>query len=144
VRLPIPRPGLVIRYGFLWSHEANEGAEESSKDRPCAIVVATRRDQDGDVRVLVAPITHSPPADPSASIRVPPDVCRRLGLDNDQQWLRVDELNRFSWPGYDLRPIPGRGGIEYGLLPRGLFLQLKKRIIERQHARQARRPIDRD
>jgi hypothetical protein len=144
VRLPIPRPGLVIRYGFLWSHEANEGADESSKDRPCAIVVATRRDQDGDVRVLVAPITHSPPADPSASIRVPPDVCRRLGLDNDQQWLRVDELNRFSWPGYDLRPIPGRGGIEYGLLPRGLFLQLKKRIIERQHARQARRPIDRD
>lgn len=144
MRLPIPRPGLVIRYGFLWSHEANEGADESSKDRPCAIVVATRRDQDGDVRVLVAPITHSPRADPSASIRVPPDVCRRLGLDNDQQWLRVDELNRFSWPGYDLRPIPGRGGIEYGLLPRGLFLQLKKRIIERQHARQARRPIDRD
>jgi hypothetical protein len=144
VRLPIPRPGLVIRYGFLWSHEANEGADESSKDRPCAIVVATRRDQDGDVRVLVAPITHSPPADPSASIRVPPDVCRRLGLDNDRQWLRVDELNRFSWPGYDLRSIPGHGGIEYGLLPRGLFLQLKKRIIERQHARQARRPIDRD
>jgi hypothetical protein len=144
VRLPIPRPGLVIRYGFLWSHEADAGAEESSKDRPCAIIVAVQRDQDGDVRVIVAPITHSPPADPSASIRVPPDVCRRLGLDNDRQWLRVDELNRFSWPGYDLRPIPGRGGIEYGLLPRGLFLQLKKRIIERQHARQARRPIDRD
>lgn len=142
--LPIPRPGLVIRYGFLWSHEADDGADESSKDRPCAIVVATRRDQDGDLRVIVAPITHEPPTDSSASIRVSPDVCRRLGLDNKEQWLRVDELNRFSWPGYDLRPIPGRGGIEYGLLPRSLFQQLKTRIIQRQHARQARRPIDRD
>ena len=144
MNLPIPRPGLVIRYGFLWSHEADEGAEESSKDRPCAIIVATQRDQGGDVRVIVAPITHEPPADPAASIHVPPDVCRRLGLDNEQQWLRVDELNRFSWPGYDLRPIPGRGGSEYGLLPRSLFQQLKARILQRQQIRQARRPIDRD
>ena len=96
------------------------------------------------MRVIVAPITHEPPADPSPSIRVPPDVCRRLGLDNEQQWLRVDELNRFSWPGYDLRPIPGRGGSEYGLLPRSLFQQLKARILQRQQIRQARRPIDRD
>jgi hypothetical protein len=143
VSLPIPRPGLVIRYGFLWSHEADAGAEESSKDRPCAIIVAVQRDQDGDVRVIVAPITHEPPGDPSASIPVPPDVCRRLGLDNEAQWLRVDELNRFSWPGYDLRPIPDRGGIEYGMLPQSLFLKLKARILQRQQIRQARRPIDR-
>jgi hypothetical protein len=26
----------VIRYSFLWSHEAKAGASEGRKDRPCA------------------------------------------------------------------------------------------------------------
>ena len=39
--LPVPLPGLVIRYSFLWSREARAGATEGRKDRPCAIVVAT-------------------------------------------------------------------------------------------------------
>ena len=38
--LPDPKPGLVIRYSFLWSHERDRGAIEGSKDRPCAIVLA--------------------------------------------------------------------------------------------------------
>lgn len=29
--LPVPRPGLVIRCAFLWSHEAAAGAEEAAK-----------------------------------------------------------------------------------------------------------------
>jgi len=144
VRLPTPRPGLVIRYGFLWSHEADDGADESSKDRPCAIVVATQRDPENDIQVIVAPITHTPPVNPSAAIEVRSDVGRQLGLDSARQWLRCDELNRFSWPGYDLRPIPGRGTVEYGLLPKELFEKLRRRILERQRARQARRPVDRD
>lgn len=41
--LPDPKPGLVIRYGFLWSDERAGGAVEAAKDRPCAIVVAVRR-----------------------------------------------------------------------------------------------------
>ena len=66
--LPTPKPGLVIRYSFLWSNEKAKGATEGSKDRPCAIVVATRRDVDGDIDTIVAPITHLPPEDPTASI----------------------------------------------------------------------------
>ena len=63
--LPVPKPGLVIRYGFLWSREAARGAEEGPKDRPCTIVVATRRDKHDDIRVIVAPVTHEPPTDPT-------------------------------------------------------------------------------
>ncbi|RDD61595.1 hypothetical protein DRB17_11710 [Ferruginivarius sediminum] len=144
MRLPTPRPGLVIRYGFLWSHEADNGADEAAKDRPCAIIVATQRGNDDDLRVIVAPITHRPPADTTASIEISAGVCRQLGLDGQEHWLRVDELNRFSWPGYDLKPIPGRGTIEYGLLPQGLFEELRTRVIQRQRSRQGRRPIDRD
>lgn len=137
MRLPAPRPGLVIRYSFLWSHEADAGAEEAAKDRPCAIVVAARSDENGDIRTIVAPITHTPPEDPADSVEIPPDVCRRLNLDSGRHWLRFDELNRFAWPGYDLRPIPQRPGeYAYGMLPPGLFEALRQGILARQQARQ--------
>ena len=41
---PIPSPGLVIRYSFLWSDDAARGQEEGDKDRPCAVVVTTAND----------------------------------------------------------------------------------------------------
>lgn len=136
---PAPRPGLVIRYSFLWSHEADAGAEEAAKDRPCAIVVAAAPDENGDIRTVVAPITHAPPDDPADSIEIPPETCRLLRLDRGRHWLRLEELNRFAWPGYDLRPIPGRPSeFAYGMLPPGLFDALRQGILARQRAKQLR------
>jgi hypothetical protein len=134
--IPVPKPGLVIRYSFLWSNEHAEGATEGAKDRPCAIVVAARRDATGDIETIVAPITHQPPDDPAASFEIPAAACRSLGLDSGRHWLRLDELNRFAWPGFDLRPIPGKPGrYDYGMLPPGLFQQLRDRILARQKMR---------
>jgi hypothetical protein len=144
VSFPDPTPGLVIRYSFLWSHERDAGAVEASKDRPCAIVIAATKGPLGDIRTLVAPITHAPPADPATSLAIPRRTAMALGLDGEQHWLRFDELNRFSWPGYDLRPVPGRPGqFEYGLLPRELFEALRRGIIDR-HAAGRGRTQDRD
>ena len=134
-----PRPGLVIRYSFLWSSEAERGSIEGSKDRPCAIVVALRREKDGAYQTIVAPVTHSPPIDNATSLEIPANVCRTLGFDDGRHWLRLDELNRFVWPGYDLRPrtdVPGR--FDYGMLPQDLFEKLKQGIVELQRQRQAR------
>jgi hypothetical protein len=137
--LPIPKPGLVIHYSFLWSNEKAKGAVEGSKDRPCAIVVATKRTADGDIDTIVAPITHQPPEDRTASIEIPATTCKRLGLDSGHHWLRLDELNRFAWPGFDLRPIPGNPDkYEYGMLPLRLFQQLRKGILARQKERAGR------
>ena len=142
--LPIPKPGLVIRYSFLWSNEKAKGATEGTKDRPCAIVVAARIDTAGDIDTVVAPMTHQPPDDPMASIEIPGAICKSLSLDSGRHWLRLDELNRFTWPGFDLRPIPGEPGrYEYGMLPPGLFQQLREGILTRQKA-QAGRIIFRD
>lgn len=139
MRLPVPRAGLVIRYSFLWSHEARKGATEGRKDRPVAIVIAARKTEDGDVRVTVAPVTHEPPKDPDASIEIPTEIAKALGLDGERHWLRLDELNRFAWPGFDLRPLPGKPGVyDYGLLPEELFARLKAGIIERQRRKAAR------
>jgi hypothetical protein len=129
---PAPKPGLVIRYSFLWSDEAMAGAEEASKDRPCAIVVAAPRSETGDITVIVAPVTHTPPKDDD-SVEISTPVARALGLDNARHRIRVDELNRFAWPGYDLRAIPGRPGeYAYGLLPEALYQALRRAIVARQ------------
>jgi hypothetical protein len=139
VTFPAAKPGLVIRYSFLWSHEKDAGAEEGWKDRPCAIVVAAPRHENGDIAVIVAPITHAPPDDPSDSFEIPPAICQALGLDGQRHWLRLDELNRFAWPGYDLRTIPGKPGeYAYGMLPRPVFEQLRTAILDRQKAKAPR------
>jgi hypothetical protein len=139
VPFPAPKPGLVVRYNFLWSHERDAGAEEGAKDRPCAIVVSAVRKDDGDIAVILAPITHAPPTDPADSIEMPRAVSRALGLDGGRHWLRLDELNRFVWPGHDLRPIPGQPRrYDYGMLPRTLFEQLRQGILTRQRVKAAR------
>jgi hypothetical protein len=123
---------LVIRYSFLWSDEAQDGAVEGSKDRPCAIVVAAQLDDTGGITVVVAPITHSPP-EGDYSLEIPPSVSRTLKLDGDRHWIRIDELNEFVWPGFDLRQIPGGGGdYAYGLLPKALYQALRAAILDRR------------
>jgi len=134
VIIPPPVPGLVIRYSFLWSNEARQSATEGRKDRPAAIVVAAQK-ADGRISVIVAPITHEKPSDIDGSLEVPAAIAKALGLDGDRQWLRFDELNRFDWPGFDLRPIPGQESCAYGMLPKDLYEQLREGILKRQRTR---------
>lgn len=128
---PIPEPGLVISYSFLWSDEAAEGHAEGRKNRPCAIVLTVAPDpasQDAP-RVYVVPITHRRPDDPGAALELPQRVKRHLGLDDQPSWVVLDELNTFVWPGFDLRPVPGKPGqFAYGFLPPRLFAQLLEKM----------------
>lgn len=120
--LPDPQPGLVIRYAYLWRSEEARGREEGAKDRPCAVVLTTKRDGDRLI-VVVAPITHASPHDPRAAIEIPAAVKARLRLDDERSWIITNEVNVFTWPGPDLRPVdPGDRalGFAHGYLPRGL------------------------
>ncbi len=57
----------------------------------------------------------------------------------------MDELNRFTWPGYDLRPRPDDPNrYEYGMLPAPLFEALRKAILARQLAKASIRIAGRD
>lgn len=102
--LPSPQPGLVIRYSYLWVDEYEQGREEGVKDRPCAVVAAIRIDRDGKTRVLVVPITHSPPVG-SEAIEIPPAIKARLMLDAERSWIILSEANEFFWPGPDVPPV---------------------------------------
>ena len=136
--MPLPKtpfPGMVVRYGFLWSSESRAGETEGRKDRPCVIVTAVRREPDGRFRVRVLPITHRP-SEPARSIAIPAKVKRHLGLDTDASWIILDEANEFLWPGVDLRPISrARPGVwTFGVLPAEIFdeIHAKLRAILRQ------------
>ena len=135
---PTPEPGLVIRYAFLWREAAARGQEEGDKDRPCAIVLATRDDQ-GDTVVVVLPITHTPPGNPDLAVEVPAATKRRLGLDDDRSWIVLTDANRFIWPGPDLRPrVPGdAASVAYGLLPAALFREVRDGLARAVAARLA-------
>ena len=135
---PPPLPGQVIRYSFLWSHEVRSGATEGRKDRPCAIVLAVPRDAHGDTRVAVVPITHTPPRTVDIAIELPAAVKTALGLDPEPSWICLDELNAFSWPGYDLRPVPGTNNVAYGSLPKELFEQVRQGVLALNRARRIR------
>ena len=136
--LPEPSPGLVISYSYLWHDQHSAGAEEGRKARPCAIVVAAA-DEDGDTKVYVAPITHSQPDDPHA-VELPAAVKQRLGLDSAPSWIVTSELNRFVWPGYDLRPVARDKPdvFAWGFLPVGIFAALKQGIAAHQRERRLR------
>ena len=127
--LPDPQPGLVISYAYLWHHEHRAGREEGNKSRPCVIVLAIEPRAEGITMVRVAPVTHSPPNDPSIALELPLAVKRHLGLDDDRSWVMLDEVNEFAWPGFDLRPLPGsRDRFDYGFLPPKLFGQLMTKL----------------
>ncbi len=128
--LPRPEPGLVIRYAYLWHSEAAAGQEEGSKDRPCAIVLAVA-EGDGQKRVYALPITHTPPRAAAHGVEIPRPVKVRLNLDSDRSWVLVSEANVFTWPGPDLRPVPGKGveSVAYGFLPPRLFRLVRDRFL---------------
>jgi hypothetical protein len=142
VPLPAPVPGLVIRYSYLWHSEHLAGREEGQKDRPCAIIAALRpAPEPGETRVLVLPVTHSPPAQGSLAVEIPPRVKERLRLDAQRSWVVLSEWNEFIWPGPDLRRAPGGddGSIAYGMLPPRLFATIRDRFLALVTARSARR-----
>lgn len=128
--LPTPGPGLVIRYFYLWAREHDEGREEGVKDRPCAVLLATKTEA-GDLRVIVLPITHLPPRDPESAVAIPLPTKRRLGLDDDQSWVVLTEGNVFTWPGPDLRFGPDRDpeSVAFGFLPAKLFDTIRDRFL---------------
>jgi hypothetical protein len=131
---------LVIRYSYLWLREHRDGREEGTKDRPCAIVLAAHA-HEGETRVLVVPVTHSPPENLGAALELPPIVKQHLGLDTGRSWVVLSESNLFDWPGPDLRRVGDRddSSAAYGFLPPRLFAELRRRFLVLEAASRSRR-----
>jgi hypothetical protein len=129
VSLPKPRPGLVIRYDYLWTHEAAAGRDQG-KERPACLVAAM--DSAAAPRfVVILPITHRRPEKNSVGVEIPAKVRQALGLDDAPSWVIVSEHNVDEWPNGGLAPLPGRPGVfSYAFIPPGLFAQVKAKFLE--------------
>ena len=116
----------------MWKREADAGREEGVKDRPCAVIIAIANDE-GRPRVLVLPITHTAPQSPDEGVELPQATKARLGLDEERSWVIVSEANEFTWPGPDLRFLPGRGpdSTAYGFLPPLVFRAIRDKFLAR-------------
>ena len=127
--LPKPVPGLVISYAYLWRDEALRGREDGVKDRPCVIVLAVKV-AEGQTVVTVAPITHSQPSHPETAVELAAATKTRLGLDSQRSWIIAADLNRFVWPGVDLRPIKrGSQTFSYGLVPAATYDAVREKVL---------------
>lgn len=95
------------------------------------MIVLSVDDREGQTVVTVAPVTHSPPLHADSAIEISAATKARLGLDSDRSWIVAADLNRFVWPGVDLRPIRrGSGEYAYGLLPDALYRRLRDRVLD--------------
>jgi hypothetical protein len=137
VAFPDPKPGLIVRYDYVWSHEAVAGRDQG-KDRPTCLIAAS--DSLTTPRyVVLLPITHSPPNAGTEGVEIPARVKKALGLDDAPSWVIVSEHNVDEWPNAGLSPIPGRSNVfSYGFIPPGLFAQIKTRFLELARRRKSR------
>ncbi len=127
--LPEPKPGLVIRYDYLWRREAEAG-RRLSKDRPACLVAAS--DEAARPRfVVILPITHARPSGETVGVAIPPRVRQALGLDDEPCWIIVSEHNVDEWPTAGLQALPGRPRtFAYGFIPPRLFAAVKAKFLE--------------
>ena len=126
---PEPKPGLVVRYDYLWAREAERG-QDQGKDRPTCLVAAS----DSAARpryVVLLPITHTPPLGDTIGVEIPAKVRQAIGLDDEPSWVIVSEHNIDEWPNGGLSPVPGKTGVfAYGFIPPGLFARIKAEFLE--------------
>jgi hypothetical protein len=121
-----PAIGLVIATPICGGTRPAKGREEGRKDRPC-VIVHVRRNEFDETEVFICPVTHTSPERPEKAMEVPQATKKRLGLDAETSWIITTEVNRFIWPGPDIRPIPG-GGPAYGLLPAAMSTDLVEQV----------------
>ncbi len=126
--VPEPKPGLVVRYDYLWTHEAARG-QDQGKDRPACLVAAS----DNPLRpryVVLLPITHTPPSGDTVGIEIPAKVRQAIGLDDAPSWVIVSEHTIDEWPNGGLSPVSGKGrAFAYGFIPPGLFATIKAEFV---------------
>ena len=131
----IPEPTDVLSYAYLWDHEARRGEVDGRKDRPVVVVIA-RKMVGEETELLVVPVTTQPPQNPADAFELPHRVKMHLGLDAARCWIMITEVNRFTWPGPDIRPMT-RGDATtpyYGFLPEQVFAPVLAAVITRLRA----------
>jgi hypothetical protein len=98
------------------------------------VVVVSAEVRGDRTQLLVAPITHSEPVHSGDVLEIPANVKRQLGLDSARSWIVLTELNRFIWPGPDVRIAPGQPSPIYDAIPDWLFFDVRGGVVRHSGA----------
>ena len=71
---------------------------------------------------------------------IPSAVKRRLGLDGDPSWIITTEMNRFIWPGPDVRVAKESDTPFYGAIPASLYDKIREEILRNAGSGKVRMP----
>ncbi len=126
-----PKPGLVIRYDFLWKEESLAGVEQGRKDRPCAIILTTKPKDDGSMDVVLCPITHSPIQDGETGLEIPVKLVRHLRLDGECSFIKTHQVNTLNWPPSRLPygvSLAFKNQWSFGILPQSFAIQVFEQV----------------
>jgi len=126
-----PAAGHILRYVYLFEEEQRRGRDEGVKERFVVVVGV-----DGS-RYLVAAITTKGEGRKNA-IPIPDEIARTAGLVPGSA-IVVSEFNRFTWPGFDIRPLMKQPGYIAGRLPPRFTAKIIDAIAAWRSA-----PVDRD
>ncbi len=134
--MPLPglTLGLVVRYEYVWSRNANT----ADKDHPaCVVGTYFNAAKQADI-VVYLPISHTPPGEGDIGIELSDHAKRVAGLDARRQWVLVSECNIDDWP-FAIRQIPGRAGVfSYGYLPPKTFDKVRDQFVALYRAKQVK------
>ncbi|QNE07701.1 hypothetical protein [Croceicoccus marinus] len=117
----LPKPGHVLRYVYLFAEEAARGRDEGVKERFVVVGGVLGR------RYRVAAITTKGEGK-TGSLLLPAPVATAAGVAVGSSVV-VSEFNRFTWPGFDIRPLSKKTGYIAGRLPPGFTNTLIDALI---------------
>jgi|TARA_B100002003_G_scaffold142102_1_gene131476 hypothetical protein len=140
------KPGSVVRFDFLWKDDEDKGLAHGLKDRPCAVVLMSKKRRDGARVIMVCPITHEPPDANISAVEIPLQVARALKLDADRMWIKTHEVNTFEYrePQIPYGITPAHDGQwSFGQLPYSLGARMHQQVMENSRSRNLAR-IDRE
>jgi hypothetical protein len=121
--------GSVIRYPYLWSHQAAKGETEGRKKRPVAVGIRLKQAKGPDL-LLLLPITSKQPEPGRFSVEIPEIERRRAGLHKDHRlWIILDDYNADVITGsYFIEPDP-----VIGSLSKAFFLPYMRAFVARKN-----------
>lgn len=119
-----PKVGHVLRYVYLFTHEASAGRDEGIKERFVIVAGVT------GARYRVVAVTTKGEGR-AGIIALPPPVAAAAGLAPDSAVV-VSEYNAFTWPGFDIRPLLDRPGYIVGRLPPGFTNKIIDELLTRK------------
>lgn len=120
----LPARGHILRYVYLFKEEQAHGRDEGVKERFVAVVGFE------GTRYRVAAITTKGERSES-TLALPPEVSRAAGLISNSS-IVVSEFNRFTWPGFDIRPLMNKPGFISGRLTPRFTNKIIDEIVRRK------------